>query len=123
MKKEEILRQKGIKVREVNRVERASARTDYQRNANYMVTTSNGRKFYSKNGSLKDALEAEKYATKAPKTQNRPKTAPKTAKVVGANKKSTAPRKTAGESSCKVTFRKCATKKPKTATNKRPKKR
>lgn len=64
MKKNEILKKKGIKIHKVNKTEKALAKTDYQRNANYMVTTSNGRKFFSTNGSLKDALAYEKYATK-----------------------------------------------------------
>ena len=63
VKKADILKSKGIKIRKVNKDDKACARTDYQRQANYMITTSNGKQFYSKNGSLRDALGCEKYAT------------------------------------------------------------
>ncbi len=78
MKKSEILKKKGIKVSKVTKRDKDLARTDYQRNANFIVTTSNGRQFYSKNGSLRDALGCEKYATSG---KNSAKTTPKTPKA------------------------------------------
>ena len=83
MKKSEILRDKGIKLRRVNMTDRKLAKTDYQRNANFIVTTSNGRQFYSKNGSLKDALECEKFATKTPVRKIPPKQRQKRSKRLG----------------------------------------
>lgn len=64
MKKQEILKQKGIKLRKVTAKDRALARTTYQRNADYIVVTSNKKHYYSTNGSLKDCLECEKISKK-----------------------------------------------------------
>lgn len=110
MKKSEILRDKGIKLRRVNMADRKLAKTDYQRNANFIVTTSNGRQFYSKNGSLKDALECEKFATKTPVRKNTAKTAPKTVKTPGTSNKPKTTRNPARKSTGKATFSKRTTK-------------
>ncbi len=64
MKKEEVLKSKKIKIRKVNKNDRANASNKYQKESNYIITTSNGIQFYSKNGSLKDALGCENYAVK-----------------------------------------------------------
>ena len=67
MTKKEILKETGIKLRSVKKKDRANARTDYQRDADYIITTSNGEEYFSKNGSLKDCLWAEKNSQKTKK--------------------------------------------------------
>lgn len=62
MKKDEILKQKRIKLRKVNAKDKACARTDYQRKANYIIVTSNKKEYYSTNGSLKDCLKVEELS-------------------------------------------------------------
>ena len=62
MKKAEVLKQKGIKLRKVTAKDRKNARTTYQRNADYIVITSNKKQYYSTNGSLKDCLTCEKLS-------------------------------------------------------------
>lgn len=59
MKKNEVLKQKGIKLRKATEKDKKSAKSDFQREAKYVIKTSNGDEFYSKNGSLKDCLWAD----------------------------------------------------------------
>lgn len=67
MKKEEILKRKGIKVRKVTAKDKSVARTTYQRNANFIITTSNKTQYFSTNGSLQDCLNCERLSKKTNK--------------------------------------------------------
>lgn len=55
MKKSEYMEKHGLTLRRVTKEDRACARTDYQRVADYII--SNGAcEWFSKNGSLKDMM-------------------------------------------------------------------
>lgn len=54
MKKDEFLKKNGLKIRKVTNKDRISAKTDYQRNSNYIIKTKSGKEYFSKNGSVAD---------------------------------------------------------------------
>ena len=84
-KKADVLKTKGIKIRKTTSSDLKKAKTDYQRNAGYLITTSNGQTYFSKNGSLADCLWAEETSKKSALSKQKPsskKTTAKTQKVV-----------------------------------------
>ena len=94
-KKETVLKEKGIILRHVTEKDRKKAKTDLQRTASFVITTANGQEYYSKNGSLKDCLWADKNSKATAKKATKPKatkSAPKksTAKKTTAKTKKTA---------------------------------
>lgn len=66
MKKDEFLKKEGLKIRRVTSKDRACAKTDYQRNADYIIRTKSGKEYFSKNGSIADCKTIIKLNT--PKT-------------------------------------------------------
>ena len=90
MKKNEVLKQKGIKLRKATEKDKKSAKSDFQREADYVIQTNNGDEYYSKNGSLKDCLSADsmsKINSKAISKKTKiTKNAPSTNKAKKANK-------------------------------------
>lgn len=63
-KKADVLKSKGIKLRSVTSKDKQEATTTYQREAKFIITTSNKQEYYSTNGSLKDCLWAESNSKK-----------------------------------------------------------
>lgn len=63
MKKDEFLKKEGLKIRKVTSKDRACAKTDYQRNADYIIKTKSGKEYYSKNGSIADCKTIIKLNT------------------------------------------------------------
>lgn len=106
MKKDEFLKKNGLKIRKVTNKDRIVAKTDYQRNSNYIIKTKSGKEYFSKNGSVADCktiLELNK-----PKTTNK-------ANSKTANHKS----KTTAVKKCVNTQKNTATKKPAKTTRKK----
>ena len=60
MKKEDFLRQKGMKIRKVTPSDIKVAKTDYQRNANYIIKTKSCKEYFSSSGTLKDCIAIDK---------------------------------------------------------------
>ena len=106
MKKDEFLKKNGLKIRKVTNKDRIVAKTDYQRNSNYIIKTKSGKEYFSKNGSVADCktvLELNK-----PKTTNKA-----TSKITNQKSKPTTVKK------CVNTQKNTATKKPAKTTRKK----
>ena len=89
MKKEDFLRQKGMKIRKVTPNDIKVAKTDYQRNANYIIKTKSGKEYFSLSGTLKDCIAIDKL------NQMQKKEKQSVQKKTGNRVKNTTTRKTA----------------------------
>lgn len=58
MNKAEWIKKHGCKVRPATKKDKEAARTDYQRNADFIIQTPGGSEYYSKRGSLNDVKAA-----------------------------------------------------------------
>ena len=58
MNKAEWIKEHGCKVRPVTKKDKDAARTDYQRDAGFIIQTPGGSEYYSKRGSLNDVKAA-----------------------------------------------------------------
>ena len=57
MKKAEFMRLHGLSLRPATSRDRKQAKTDYQRNADYIISSKSGVEWFSKNGSMADMKE------------------------------------------------------------------
>ena len=72
MKKEEFLKKEGLKIRKATAKDKAYAKTDYQRSANYIIKTKSGKEYFSKNGSVADCktiMNFDSTTTRKPTTK------------------------------------------------------
>lgn len=70
MKKAEFLKKEGLKIRKATAKDKACAKTDYQRNSNFIIKTKSGKEYFSKNGSIADCKTIIKFNTTKPKKQS-----------------------------------------------------
>lgn len=96
MKKEEFLKKEGLKIRKATAKDKAYAKTDYQRSANYIIKTKSGKEYFSKNGSVADCktiMNFDSATTRKPATRTVTRRAGTTAKARKAPVKKTTTRK------------------------------
>lgn len=96
MKKEEFLKKEGLKIRKATAKDKAYAKTDYQRSANYIIKTKSGKEYFSKNGSVADCktiMNFDSTTTRKPATRTATSRARTTAKARKAPVKKTTTRK------------------------------
>lgn len=96
MKKEEFLKKEGLKIRKATAKDKAYAKTDYQRSANYIIKTKSGKEYFSKNGSVADCktiMNFDSTTTRKPATRTTTRRARTTAKARKAPVKKTTTRK------------------------------
>lgn len=65
MTKMEYMKRHGLTLRKVTKEDRAAARTDYQREADYIITYA-GAEWYSKTGSMRDMQAMVRYHRASP---------------------------------------------------------
>ena len=96
MKKEDFLKQKGMKIRKVTPSDKKVAKTDYQRKANYIIKTKSGKEYFSSSGTLKDCIAIDKLnqMQKKEKKQNVQKTTGNRVKTTTTRKTATTKRRT-----------------------------
>jgi hypothetical protein len=60
--KQEYLREHGATLRPVTEADRTAACTDYQRSANFIITTFRGAEYYSQKGTMTDIRETLQHS-------------------------------------------------------------